>query len=125
MRIQITARHGAIEESFRQFVQQRAERFQRYYDRIQEIDAVIEQTKGDFEVEIIVRADHHHRFFARERHSDARAAVDRVADHIERQLTRHKEQHRNRKHPDSIEPRESPAETRDDEDMNRTADEAG
>ena len=50
---------------------------------------------------MIARVDHRQTFVASELHDDVFASVDLVVDKLERQLTRHKEKLRNRKHPDS------------------------
>ena len=51
-------------------------------------------------VEMIVNADHH-KFVAHCSDSDAYGCIDAVVHKLERQLTDHKERHRNRKHPES------------------------
>lgn len=99
MKVIVTARHVELTAEFRQHLTQRAEKLSHYYDRILEVDAIVSSDSGAHEVEFIVRADHHNRFVAKERHTDLYAAGDLALEHIERQLTRHKERHRNRKHP--------------------------
>lgn len=100
MQIIISGRHCTLDEPFKQFANARVEKLTRFYDRITEIDVVVEPIRGRSEVEIIVRADHNHRFFAKETHPDPQAALDLVAKDIEKQLARHKERHRNHKHPE-------------------------
>ena len=54
---------------------------------------------GHHTAEIIVRIDGTQPFVASEQHEDVYAAMDLLLDKIERQLRRHKEKLRNRKHP--------------------------
>lgn len=99
MKVIVTARHVELTGEFKAYLTDKAAKLERFYDRILEVDAIVTKDSGAHEVEFIVRADHHNRFVAKERHADAYAAADLVIEHIERQLSRHKEKHRNRKHP--------------------------
>jgi len=71
----------------------------KYYDRIQEIEVIFDAGKDRTRVEMIVNAEHKHMFIAHHDHDDAYASIDGCVDKLERQLTDHKEKHRNRKHP--------------------------
>lgn len=98
MKIIMTARHLELSDEFKSFVHEKASKLDRYYNRITELDVIVQHDSGMHEVEFIARADHRNRFVAKERHADPFAAVDLVVEHIGRQLTRHKDRHRNRKH---------------------------
>src|SRR5262245_35308526 len=98
MQIIVTGRHVELTEELKAHVNDKANKVTRYYDRIHEIDVVVAMEAGQHVVEFIARADHHHRFVAKERHADAFAAVDLVTEQLKRQVTRYKEETRNRMH---------------------------
>lgn len=100
MKIIVTGRHVDLTDEYKAFLTDKVGRLSRFYDRIMEADVIVSKDKTGHEVECIVRADHHNRFVAKDRHADPYAAADLVIEHLERQLSRHKEKHRNRKHPD-------------------------
>ena len=64
----------------------------------EQIDVILGEESGRRSVEMIVRTAHAETFVAHERGEDLFASVDLVVDKLERQLTRHKERYRNRKH---------------------------
>lgn len=99
MRVTVTGRHMNVSDSLKQYGIQKSEKLDRFYDRIQSIDLVIDGHDGVHTAEIIVHADGTHPFVASEEQADAYAALDLLMDKIERQLSRHKERLRNRKHP--------------------------
>lgn len=94
----VTGRHVELTEDLKTYVNDKANKLTRYYDRLHEMDVVIAMEAGQHVVEFIARADHHHRFVAKERHADAFAAVDLVVEQLKRQITRYKEETRNRMH---------------------------
>ena len=101
MKLSVTGRHIEITDSMRRYVEEKANKLTRFYDRVTTIDIVVDQESLQHRVELVVRADHKHTFVAQVDSSDFYKAVDQVADKMERQLTKHKKRVRNRKHPDS------------------------
>ncbi len=98
MQITVSGRHTDVDEYLRGHVEERARKLARYYDRIQSVDVIMDEQAGSHFVEMIARADHHTTFIAKHNDHDAYVTVDQVAKEIERQLRRHKERFRNRKH---------------------------
>jgi len=99
MDIKVTARHTDMSDAVRAYVHEKAEKLDRYYDRLLSIDVVMD-VQGDRQiVEMIARADHHNQFVAKHENADLFATIDHVAKELESQLRKHKEKHRNRKHP--------------------------
>src|SRR3989304_3948134 len=74
-----------------------ARRLTKYYDRIHEIEVILDHESEQFSVEMIVRADRKHTFVSRGTGPDTFALVDEIVVKLERQLTKHKEKNRNRK----------------------------
>lgn len=98
MRVTVSGRHMVVSDALKQYCIEKTEKLPRYYDRIQGIDVVLDGHDGIHSAEIIVHADHATPFVASEEQQDAYAAIDLLMDKIERQLSRHKERLRNRKH---------------------------
>jgi putative sigma-54 modulation protein len=84
--VTISGRHMDVTEALKNYAEQKVNKLSKYYDRIQEI-------------EVIVNAEHNAIFIAHHDSGDAYACIDGCVDKLERQLTDHKEKHRNRKHP--------------------------
>ncbi len=102
MQITVSGRHMGVSESLKDYCREKAERLIRFFDRIQSIEVVLDGSNGQHFAEMIVHAEGTQPFVAREQHDDAYAAVDLMLDKVERQIRRHKEKLRNRKHPPRI-----------------------
>ncbi len=98
MRIKVSGRHMDVGDSLRSYVDEKAGNLEKFYDRVQSVEVVFEQEAGRLRCELIATADHHATFVAKEALDDAYASFDAAVKDVERQLTRHKEKHRNRKH---------------------------
>jgi putative sigma-54 modulation protein len=99
--VTISARHMAVTETLRSYAEQKAGKLEKHYDGIQEIEVVFDASKDKVKVEVIVNAKHNGIFIASHDDGDAYACIDGCVHKLERQLTDHKELHRNRKHPDT------------------------
>lgn len=99
MQITVTGRHVEVPEDVRRYAEEKAEKLLKYYDRIQSIGVVLDSEGDQFSVEILVNAGARNEFVGREVGPDTFALIDLTVDKLERQLTRHKEMARNRKHP--------------------------
>lgn len=99
MQITVSGRHMGVSESLESYCREKSERLVRFYDRIQSIEVVLDGHNGSHSAEMIVHSEGVPPFVASEEHEDAFAAVDLTLDKIERQIRRHKERVRNRKHP--------------------------
>lgn len=98
MVVTISARHMDVTEALRAYAQQKAGKLTKYYDRIQEIEVVFDAGKDSVNVEMIVNAEHRNMFVARHGEGDAYVCIDGCVHKLERQLSEHKDIHRNRKH---------------------------
>ena len=99
MQITISGRHMGISDSLKSYCRRKSERLLRFFDRIQSIEVILDGSNGQHFAEMIVHSVGTAPFVAREQHEDAYAAVDLMLDKVERQIRRHKEKLRNRKHP--------------------------
>ncbi len=99
MEVSVTGRHMGISEPLKQYCREKAERLQRFLDRVQSVEVVVDGKAGVHTVEMIVHSAGAPPFIATQQHEDAYAATDLLVDKLEEQLRRYKERHRNRKHP--------------------------
>ena len=97
MHIKITGRHMEVTDAMRTYVEKKISRLIKYYNRISEMEVVVDGEGLNHVVEIIVKADGHQRFVVKQTGEDAYGCVDTAMDKIERQMTRHKEKSRDRK----------------------------
>ena len=70
-----------------------------FFNRIQTVDVVIAKEGPNYMAEIIVKPDRRESFVGHGSGPDVKACIDLGLDKIERQVTKHKEKIRNRKHP--------------------------
>jgi putative sigma-54 modulation protein len=96
--IHVTGRHVELTDDVREYVHTKVHRLPRFYDRIHEIEVILDHESEQFTAEMIVRADRKHTFIASETGPDTFALIDLVVEKLERQLRKHKEKSRNRKH---------------------------
>ena len=97
MQVLVTGRHVEVTNEVREYVETKAGRLTKYYDRIHEIEVVLDHESEQFSAEMIVRANGKHTFVARGTGPDTFALVDEIVLKLERQLTKFKEKNRNRK----------------------------
>ncbi len=99
MQVTVKGRHIGVNEELKRYCTEKASRLPRLYDRIRSVEVILDGREGLHTAEMLVHSDGSQPFVASEEHADAFAAVDLLMDKIEQQLRRHKERHRNRKHP--------------------------
>ena len=99
MQMNVTGRHISVSEELRSYVEGKAPKLLRFYDRITAIDIIIDGHDGLHYAEMIVHSEGTAPFVGSEEDKDAHAAFDLLMDKMERQIRRFKERIRNRKHP--------------------------
>lgn len=104
MNVIVSSRHMDVTPALKSYAVEKADKLTKYYDRIQDVEVVIEPLKDNgkdsAKVEMIVSAEHRNTFVANHMEQDAYACIDGCIDKLERQLSEHKKKFRNRKHPD-------------------------
>ena len=98
MEIRVTGRHVDVSEEARNYIEEKAAKLQRFYDRIHWVEVVLDHESDQFSIEMIAHADRKQTFVASEAGTDTFAIVDSLLDKLERQLIKHKEKNRNHKH---------------------------
>ncbi|MDP6112164.1 MAG: ribosome-associated translation inhibitor RaiA [Planctomycetota bacterium] len=99
MQIAITGRHMTLSDDTKEFIEDRVERFMRFFERIERVQITTDMQHEDVEVEIVVHPPGG-TVVAKERGEDLHIVVDRTAEKIERSLRRLNEKfhaHRSRK----------------------------
>lgn len=97
MQIVVTGRHVDVTEEVKDYAAGKADKLPRFYDRVQAIEVILDHEGDNFTVDMIVTAGKSN-FIAHEAGPDMFALIDLIVDKLERQLSRHKEKFRNRKH---------------------------
>jgi len=100
VQISVTGRHVDVTPRIREYAEEKTSRLPRYYDRVHAVEVVLGREADQVVVELIVKAAGTQEFFAKEAGPDALSCIDLLVDKMERQLTKHKERFRNRKHPE-------------------------
>jgi len=100
MIVTVSSRHMEASPALKEHAEERSKKLQKYYDRIQEIEVVIDAKAGHaVNVEMIVNGENKNLFIAKEAGEDAYKLIDACVDKLERQLTDHHKKQKNRKHP--------------------------
>lgn len=97
MQILVTGRHVDLTDDLRSYIDEKAGRLLRFYDRIHEIEVILDHESEQFKAEIIVRADRKHTFVASLTGPDTFALIDVITDKLERQLRTFKEKNKSHK----------------------------
>lgn len=93
MQLTVSGHHVEVTEPLREYVDQKFERLQRHFDQITnvEVTLIVEKLVQKAEANIhISGAD----IFAQAESEDMYAAIDSLADKLDRQLIKHKEKNR-------------------------------
>ncbi len=94
MQITISGHHVEVTEPLREYVLSKLERLERHFDQITNVDVtlIVEKLVQKAEANVHVSgAD----IFANAESEDMYAAIDSLADKLDRQLIKHKEKNRN------------------------------
>ena len=98
MQLSVSGRHLHLSQTVQDYALSRASKLTHFFNRIQTINVVIAKQGINYTVETIVKLDHHQSFIGHGSGPDVQACIDLSLDKLERQVTKHKEKIRNRKH---------------------------
>ena len=98
MQTTISSKHMDITPAIADYAAKKAAKLPHFFDRIQQIDVVIDKMKKGYTVEIIADVEHHEPFIARADDTDLYACIDLGVDRAARQLKDHKSRLRDNKH---------------------------
>lgn len=98
MQTNISSKHISLTPAIEEYVEKKCDKLTRFFDRVMQIDVVIDKIKNEYTVEIITDVEHHEPFVATSRHEDLYASIDLGLDRAARQLRDHKSKLRDSKH---------------------------
>jgi putative sigma-54 modulation protein len=98
MQIKISSKHMEITPAIESYATKKVEKLRRFFDRIQQIDVVIDKARNGYTTEIITDVEHHEPFIATGENEDLYACIDLGVDRSIRQLKDHKSKLRDNKH---------------------------
>ena len=91
MQIEITARHVSLGKDQHDFLEEKAQRLVKSFDRLMRIEVEVEHRKHDWSVEIFVSAEHKHDFVGQVEAPTIEAAMDACVHKVENQIRRYKD----------------------------------
>ncbi len=100
MQFTISGKHIEITEAIRNYAQEKTARLPRYYDRLSQVEVVVDSSRGANKmcVEIIAKGGHGHVFVATETGEGAYPCIDAAVHKLEQQLRKTKARERDDKH---------------------------
>jgi len=98
MQINISSKHIDLTPAIEEYINKKAEKLTRFFNRIEQIDVKIEKTTHGFTAEIISDIEHHELVVSNNEDSDLYASIDGSIDKSVRQLTDLKKRLRDHKH---------------------------
>jgi putative sigma-54 modulation protein len=96
----ITGKHITITDTIRAYAQEKTSKLPRYYDGINQVEVVVDSSKGASKVvvEIIARGEHSNVFVATEAGEEPQPCIDGAVHKLEMQLRKKKTRQRDNKH---------------------------
>ena len=102
MEVKISAKHMELTGPIEEYATKKIEKFSRFYDRIQQVELVIDKARNGYSLEIITDVAHHDPFVATSDHEDLYACIDLGIDRSIRQLRDFKSKLRDNKNHTSM-----------------------
>lgn len=103
MQLNLSGHHVELTDSLRAYVSSKLERLERHFDRITNMTVVLSVEKQRQRAEATIHVSGGE-IFADAGHDDLYAAIDLLADKLDRQLIKKKEKGKGRKHQPVVEP---------------------
>ena len=95
MEIKVNSRHGSIRPEVEEHIRTKSEKLLTYFERVTQIEVVVDFEHAKAKVEILVDTEHRHDFVASDEHDEAVAAFDSALHKIEQQVRRYKDKVQN------------------------------
>jgi len=96
MQINVSGHHVDVTDSLRNYVETKLDRLERHYDRITDMQVVLSVEKQRQKAESTIRISGGE-VHAQAESADLYAAIDMLADKLDRQLIKQKEKHKDHK----------------------------
>jgi len=91
LKVNVVGRHFEVTSSVRDYATSKAEKLERFYERIGDVRVTLSSEGQDMTAEIVASATKGVQMVGEARGETIYAAVDLAMDKVERQITRHKE----------------------------------
>ena len=98
MNVTISGKNMPLTPAIEEYANKKVEKLPRFFDRISEVEVIIEKGKNRYTVEIIASVVHHDPIIATSEDDDLYACIDAGVDRSVRQLKDHKSKLRDNKH---------------------------
>lgn len=97
MQLNVSGHHVEVTDSLRSYVSTKLERLERHFDRITNMNVILSVEKQRQKAESTIHVSGGE-IYADAEHDDLYAAIDMLADKLDRQLIKKKEKSNDRKH---------------------------
>ena len=101
MNLQMTGHHVEISPAMRTYVTYKLARITRHFDQVMDVNVILSVEKLAQKAEVAVHVSGRD-FFVESIDEDMYAAIDLLADKLDRQILRHKEKHANHHNQETI-----------------------
>ena len=91
MEIRVTGRHVEVSPAVKEYAQEKLGKLARFFNRVTSIELLLESVREVQRAEAVAHVEHNAPVVAHSDNADVIAAIDEVAEKIERQLKKHKE----------------------------------
>ncbi len=91
MQVNLSGHHVELTPALRQYVEEKLLRVERYHDQITQAYVVLDVEKLRHKAEVTLKVPHSDDIHAQAEEADMYAAIDAMADKLDRQIKRHKE----------------------------------
>ena len=97
MQVNVSGRHSSISPEVRDYATDRAEHLQKFYNRITNIDVIIDHEKDTHTVETVAHVEHGSTLVAKHKGEGLMIVMDATFDKLERQVRKLKDRVRRRR----------------------------
>ena len=91
MQVSITGRHVTITDNVKAHIDEKIERCLGMFPRIESVHVILDVEKLNQVAEIVIQAANHIRISSTEKSENLYDAIDRAAEHAERQMRKHRD----------------------------------
>jgi putative sigma-54 modulation protein len=97
VQVNVSGRHSSISPEVRDYATDRAEHLQKFYDRITNVDVVIDHERDTHTVETVAHVEHGSALVAKHKGEGLMIVMDATFDKLERQVRKLKDRVRRRR----------------------------
>ena len=98
MQTTLSSKHMDLTTAIEEYTEKKVARLTRYFDRILQVEVIIDKLKNGYTVEIIVDVEKHDPIISSSENDNLYACIDLGVDRVVRQLSDHKSRLRDNKH---------------------------